>query len=184
MISTANTLTHPSEEARIPAEVVALMPELPGNLAADELQLLATHRESENEFWLYRERTVALLRRYMRLSLEVGRLPSLLGREFFRTQVTSYRAHTFEDLVIFVHDIERSLDQLTGEQKLMIGMIVLREYSHDEAAEILGCARRTILRAYLEAIDRITEIFLKREILVALPRHKLDRPEACQGGQL
>jgi len=181
---TIDQLTCKDEEGRIPTEAAALMPELAGDLAAEELKLLATHRESGNEFWLYRERTVALLRRYMRLSLEVGRLPSLLGREFFRTQVTSYRAHTFEDLVIFLHDIERSLDELSGEQKLMIGMIVLREYSHEEAAQVLGCARRTILRAYLEAIDTITEIFLKREILVALPDHKFERPEACQGGQL
>jgi len=183
-MSTTDQLTCQAEEARIPAEAVALMPELPENLAADELRLFANNREAQSDLWLYRERTVALLRRYMRLSLEVGRLPSLLGREFFRTQVTSYRAHTFEDLVIFVHDIERSLDQLTGEQKLMIGMIVLREYSHEEAAKALGCARRTILRSYLEAIDRITEIFLKWEILAALPGHTLDRPKACQGGQL
>ena len=43
------------------------------------------------DLWLYRDRTVALLRRYSRLSIEAGRLPSLLGREFFRTHVTSYR---------------------------------------------------------------------------------------------
>src|SRR5271165_7382199 len=49
------------------------------------------------ELWLYRDRTAAMLRRYGRLSVEVGRLPSLLGREFFRTGVTSYRVGTFED---------------------------------------------------------------------------------------
>ncbi len=30
---------------------------------------------SDPEFWLYRERTIALLRRYLRISIEVGRLP-------------------------------------------------------------------------------------------------------------
>ena len=59
------------------------------------------------EMWLYRERTVALLRRYLRISIEVGRLPSLLGRELFRSKVTSYRMTSFEDGVIFVHDVER-----------------------------------------------------------------------------
>ena len=34
------------------------------------------------DLWLYRERTLGMLRRYQRLSVEVGRLPSLLGREF------------------------------------------------------------------------------------------------------
>ena len=36
------------------------------------------------DIWLYRERTIALLKRYLRISIEVGRLPSLLGRELFR----------------------------------------------------------------------------------------------------
>ena len=38
------------------------------------------------DLWLYRPRTVAILKRYMRMSVEVGRLPSLLGREIFRSQ--------------------------------------------------------------------------------------------------
>jgi hypothetical protein len=52
----------------------------------------------DSDLWLYRDRTVGLLRRYMRLSVEVGRLPSLLGREFFRTRVTSYRVSTLRML--------------------------------------------------------------------------------------
>src|SRR5881396_3326590 len=60
------------------------------------------------EMWLYRERTLALLRRYLRISIEVGRLPSLLGRELFRSKVTSYRMGSFEDGVIFVHDVEHA----------------------------------------------------------------------------
>src|SRR5205809_6297590 len=64
------------------------------------------------EMWLYRERTIALLRRYLRISIEVGRLPSLLGRDLFRSKVTSYRMSSFEDAVIFVHDAERDLSQL------------------------------------------------------------------------
>jgi hypothetical protein len=35
---------------------------------------------TEAELWLYRDRTTGLLRRYIRMSVEVGRLPSLLGR--------------------------------------------------------------------------------------------------------
>ena len=55
----------------------------------------------------YHDRTIALLRRYFRMSLEIGRMPSVLGREVFRARVTSYRVQTFEDAVIFVHDVER-----------------------------------------------------------------------------
>ena len=60
------------------------------------------------ELWVYRDRTKTLLLRYLRMSIEVGRLPSILGREFFRAHVTSYRVNTFEDAVIFVHDVEKS----------------------------------------------------------------------------
>src|SRR5579864_1098219 len=60
--------------------------------------------DRERERRTYRGRTVAMLRRYMRYSIETGRLPSLLGREFFRAKVTSYTVVTFEDRVIFVHD--------------------------------------------------------------------------------
>src|SRR5947208_834324 len=73
----------------------------------------------EPDTWLYRERTVALLRRFLRISLEVGRLPSLLGRELFRSKVTSYRMSSFEDGVIFVHDVERALEQIDAFSRLL-----------------------------------------------------------------
>jgi hypothetical protein len=61
------------------------------------------------DMWLYRDRTVAILKRYSRLSIEAGRLPSLLGREFFRGHVSHYQVTTFEGVVIFVHDVETCL---------------------------------------------------------------------------
>jgi DNA-directed RNA polymerase specialized sigma24 family protein len=131
---------------------------------------------------LYRKRTVRLLRRYMRLSIEVGRLPSLLGREFFRTRVTSYRASTFEDAVIFVHDVERSLDKLSEFDKKLIAKIVLQEYSQEEAARLIGCGRRHAVRCYPEALDRLSEMFLKRELLTRLPNTKPEAEKSCQGG--
>jgi len=123
---------------------------------------------------------VNMLRRYMRLSVEVGRLPSLLGREFFRTRVTSYSVSIFEDVVIFVHDVDRSLEKLDWFEKELIGKIVLQEYSQDEAAILLGCWRRTVARRYLEAVDCLTEIFLNRGLLTALPEEDLPYPESCQ----
>ncbi len=132
--------------------------------------------------WLYRERTVAVLRRYLRIALEVGRLPSLLGREFFRSKVTSYRAHTFADAAIFVLDVERSLELLSEFDRSLIGTIALQEYTYAEAAQILGCGHRTIPRAYPEALDRVSEIFLQRGILTALPNAETGCPESCQGG--
>ncbi len=98
---------------------------------------------SDPDLWLYRDRTTGLLRRYLRFSVEVGRLPSLLGREFFRTRVTSYHATTFEDAVIFVHDVERCLEKLDDLEKKLIAKIVFQDYTQDETARLLGCWRRT-----------------------------------------
>ena len=106
-----------------------------------------------------------------------------LGREFFRTRVTCYHTQTFEDTVIFVHDIERCLDALSEIDKTLIGLITFREYNHYEAARLMGCTRRSIVRLYSAALDRVTEIFLKWEILTALPARELDRAQACQGGE-
>jgi hypothetical protein len=126
---------------------------------------------ADPSLWLYRDRTVALLRRYLRLSLQVGRLPSLLGQEVVRTHVTGYQAATFEDAVIFVHDIERCLEHLSPFDKTLIALIVLEEYRQPEAAQILACGPRTVARNYPEALDRVSEMFLQRGILLPLPSH-------------
>jgi hypothetical protein len=133
------------------------------------------------DLWLYRDRTVGLLKRYLRYSIEVGRLPFLLGREFFRTRVTSYHAGTFEDAVIFVHDVERALEKLDGFEKKLIARIVLQEYTHAEAAILLGCWRRTVGRRFPEALDRLCEIFLEGGLLIHFPAAKLTAGDTCQG---
>jgi hypothetical protein len=121
------------------------------------------------DLWLYRGRTVALLRRYMRLSLETGRLPSIVGKEFFRATVTCYRSVTFEDRVIFVSDVEKILSGLEDWDQQVIARIILQEHSHDETARILHCSRRTIQRRVPEVLDLLSEDFLEVGLLVALP---------------
>jgi DNA-directed RNA polymerase specialized sigma24 family protein len=139
---------------------------------------------SDPDLWLYRERTLGLLRRYRRLSVEVGRLPSLLGREFFRTQVTSYRAGTFEDAVIFVHDVARGLERLDSFDHKLIAKIVLQDYTHNETARLLGCWRRTVGRRFPEALDQLTDIFLEAGLLVRLPTADVAREKNCQEGEI
>jgi len=155
------------------------------NAAADQSTMLPETQApgADPDLWLYRKRTVGLLRRYMRLSIEVGRMPSLLGREFFRTRVTSYRASTFEDAVIFVHDVERSLEKLSDFDKKVIAKTVLQEYPQEEAARLIGCGQRHLARCYVEALDRVSEIFLKRRLLLRLPCVKSESKKSCQGGK-
>ena len=72
---------------------------------------------------------------------------------------------TFEDTVIFVHDVENSLEKLGHFSQQLIARVVLLDYSHDEAADLLGCRRRTVGRLYPEAVDHLSEIFLHGGLL-------------------
>jgi DNA-directed RNA polymerase specialized sigma24 family protein len=128
--------------------------------------------DRDPDLWLYRRKTTALLRRYMRWSLEAGRVPSLLGRELFRARISSYTATTFEARVIFLHDVETCLDRLQSFDRQIIGRIVLQEYDHEAAAQILQCARRTLLRRLPNLIDELSEVFLKAKLLDRLPETK------------
>ncbi len=92
----------------------------------------------------YRGRTVAMLRRYMRYSIETGRLPSLLGREFFRAKVTSYTVATFEDRVIFVHDMEKCLARLDDFSQQLIARHIMQEHDQGATAKLLHCTERTV----------------------------------------
>ena len=129
----------------------------------------------------YRGRTVALLRRYFHMSLDLGRLPSLLGREFFRARVTSYHVHSFEDVVILVHDVERCLEKLSDFSRLLVARIVLQDYTWDETASLMGCSRRTVARQFPRTLDLLSETFLEVGLLQPFP--SAERPAtACQEG--
>jgi len=136
--------------------------------------------EVERERRIYRARTVAMLRRYMRYSLETGRLPSLVGREFFRSNVTKYQVTTFEDRVIFVHDMEKCLQRLDEFSREVLGRVVLQEYEHEEAARMLGCTRMTVHRKLLEALDTLSNILLEVDLL--RPSGLVEK-KSCQEGE-
>jgi len=132
----------------------------------------------------YRGRTLALLRRYFRMSLDIGRLPSVLGREFFRARVSSYHVHSFEDVVILVHDVERSLARLDHFSRTLVARVVFQDYTWDETAALLGCSRRTVARRFPRTLDLLSEIFLAVGLLRPFPStsSETDAPvcqEAC-----
>ncbi len=144
------------------------------------------------EMYLYRDRTTALLRKYCTLSMELGRVPSLLGREFFRSKVTSYRMSSFEDVVIFVYDVERCLEKLDRLSQQLIARVAIQEYTYREAATLVGYSERTIERRYPEALDRLSSILLSAELLRESnefgreklpPKKTVARVEACQEGR-
>jgi hypothetical protein len=143
---------------------------VPGGVGeADREQPQDDPLDRNPELWQYRSRTVGLLRRFLRFSLETGRLPSIMGREFFRAKVTSYTASTFEDRVIFVRDVEQSLNRLEYWDQQLIARIILQEHDHGETAHLLHCCRKTVERRLPEVLDLLSEDFLRVGLLVALP---------------
>jgi hypothetical protein len=116
----------------------------------------------------------------MRYSLETGRLPSLLGREFFRAKVTAYRVTTFEDRVIFVHDMEKCLEKLDEFSRQLIARHILQEHDQVATARLLNCGERTV-RTYVPVVlDLLTEILMEVGLL---ERSESKRQKSCQGGE-
>jgi hypothetical protein len=120
------------------------------------------------ELAFYRKYTEAMLRRYLRLSTQVGRTPSLMGRELFRGSASHYKMTTFEDEVVFCVDVERCLAKLRNSDQRLIQRIAIQGYAHEEAAPLLGLALRTCRIRYGDALDRLTERFLAGRLLEPL----------------
>lgn len=136
--------------------------------------------EEQRQRRIYRGRTVAMLRKYMKYSIETGRLPSLVGREFFRSKVTSYTVVTFEDRVIFVHDMETCLGKLDEFSRELIARHILQEHDRFETARLLHCNEKTIRRLTPFVIDQLSEILLDVGLMELVEARC---PNCCQGGK-
>ena len=86
--------------------------------------------------------------------------------------------------MIFVHDVERCVEELDVFERRLIGRIVLQGYSPDEAARLLGCARKTVDRNYPEAIDHLSEILLKKGMPERTVAPESLEENSCQEGNL
>lgn len=144
-------------------EQIRLVPERAGSKLS--LQVTESKLEPKPEVAFYRKYTEAMLRRYMRLYLSVGRMPALLGHDAFRGKMSTYRVTSFEDSVIFVYDVDKCMKRLDSFSQELIRRIALQEYTQAEAANLLRISLRTIVRRYGEAIDSLTRIFIKYRLL-------------------
>jgi hypothetical protein len=122
----------------------------------------------EPQMGFYRKYTEAILRRYIRMAMEAGKVPSLLGQEMFRGKVTNYRVGNFDDVVIFVHDVNRCLEKLDEDHQDLISRMALQQFTVGETAQLLGVPPRTVIRRYGVAIDHLTAIFLWAKMLEPL----------------
>ena len=119
----------------------------------------------------FRAQTLAIVRHFFEISCQVGRLPSILGREFFRAKVSCHGIPSFEEQAVFVHDVERALARLNPQSLEVISMVGLYQYSLEEVAQLLRRSRTTVVERFTEAVDTLAEIFLTSGLL------REDRPD-------
>ncbi len=117
-------------------------------------------RPVRQEVAFYRKYTEALLRRFWRMSLQTGRVPSVLGIDPMRGKVSSYQVSSFEDAVIFVVDVEKCLKKVSGKAQAVLVRVAVQEYTVVEAAKMLGVREKTVIRHYRQGLDELTEILL------------------------
>lgn len=113
----------------------------------------------------YRRRTEAIVRRYLKASLAVGRVASVMQDVTLRGRTSSYRMKNFEDVAIFAIDVEKCLKLLDVYLLKLVVKIAIQEYMIIEVAQQMGQDERTIARNYGKALDQLSREFLRRDIL-------------------
>ena len=94
--------------------------------------------------------------------------------------MTSYTVVTFEDRVIFVHDMEKCLAKLDEFSRQLIARHILQEHDQAATGKLLHCTERTV-RAYVPVVlDLLVEILLDVGLMERLDS---DRKNSCQGGK-
>lgn len=121
--------------------------------------------EAGSDAMFFRSQTLAIVRHFFEISCQIGRLPSILGREFFRARVSHHAIPSFEDQVLFVHDVECALGKLEERDAEVIALVGLFHYSLTEAAALLGRSRSTVCERYADSIDRLAQLLLNAGLL-------------------
>lgn len=136
--------------------------------------------DPEPETVCYRGQTLAIVRRFFEMSCQLGRLPSILGREFFRAKVSHHAIPSFEDQALFSHDVRQSLTKLDEQDMEVLTLVGLYDLNLDEAARLLGCSPGYLSQRFAEAVARLTQIFLDSGVL---RRERPDRRQAQMKGR-
>jgi hypothetical protein len=113
-----------------------------------------------------------MVRHYFELSSQLGRLPSLMGREFFRARVSHHGIPSFEDQAVFVRDVELCIGRLNAEQQEIVMIAGVYDFSHEEIAGMLHISKSSVNAWFSQALDALSEIFLEARIL---REHRPDR---------
>jgi hypothetical protein len=133
--------------------------------AVAESQLPRARPKPIDGYAFYRKHMLALLRRYLQVSMELGRTPSALGKMMLRGRVSSYRLRTFEEGIIFTLDVEKCINQLDKISRKVVTHVALEDYTLLETVVLTGESSRSVTRIYGDAMNRLTELFLRFGLL-------------------
>jgi hypothetical protein len=117
-----------------------------------------------------RTRTMALLHRFLRTALSLGRMPSIFGREIFRTTLQARPPSAFEDSVLFVCDVEKCIAQLNPLEQRLIAYCILENRSEWEASRQFHASQGFISRHLAHALDLLHVTFCRRGLLPPMPK--------------
>ncbi len=123
------------------------------------------------EVLFFRAQALAIVRHFFEIASQIGRVPSILGREFFRAKVSHHAIPSFEEQAVFVHDVEAVLGRLNEQDGEMVALVGLFHYSLDDVARMLGRSRSFVAQHFAASIDRLAEMFLDTGLL------REDRPD-------
>jgi len=113
----------------------------------------------------YRSQPLAIVRHFFEISCQIGRLPSILGRELFRAKVSHHGVPSFEEQVVFVHDVERALARLNPQNREVVSLVGLYQYSLAEVATLLRRHRSTVIERFTDGIDTLAQMLLASGML-------------------
>jgi hypothetical protein len=120
---------------------------------------------ARSDVLFFRAQTLAIIRHFFEIASQIGRLPSILGREFFRAKVSHHAIPSFEKQAVFVHDVERALAGLNEQDGEMVALVGLFHYTLDDVAAMLGRSRSFVAQHFAGAIDQLAEVFLNTGLL-------------------
>jgi DNA-directed RNA polymerase specialized sigma24 family protein len=76
---------------------------------------------------------------------------------------------SFEDTMVFVTDMEHTLEKLDALDKKLVAMSALEEYTIAEISRTLGRSERTVERLLHDAIDGLSQSLLAHGLLEKMP---------------
>jgi len=88
----------------------------------------------------------------------------------------------FEDVVIFVTDMEHAIEKLNTLEKKILAMYVLEEYTIPEVSRLLSSNQRMVERLVQDALDQLSRVLLAGGLMDKLPLATRGR-KSCQEGK-